>query len=490
MSNKMSRRSFLSGMAALGGSALLGACAPKEAAPSAGEEEQPKAEEAQAVEKEPVTITYAGWWGAFNSTALPPALEDLKEVLPHVTVELQEIADRVQFFPTCFAAGTCPDICYHDNFFSQYYDSGLILELSSYYDADGIDFYNDFYHGLALCLWKGKIYAVPHMFETCVLFYNRDLVEEYWGQDLWEAFPDGNWDLEDMVEVAKACTQDTDGDGKVDQWGLFVNHRHYYYGMETQSWTRGGSIFDIDNVKYDWTSDISSACAHFMLDSVRGPEAFIITMEDYSEVNSAANVTFPMMAGKVAMRIRMSTDTGRLIGTVGPGDDSGTFRWDLFHLPNYKGNQAVTRAGGHPNTIAKTTEHPGDAWAVCRELGTSLGQKYIAQTKMSVPCYRKDPELRKMLEVGVPEHDNVLMDVVEKKGGYGDHMRFNNETEVLRMYQKEMDLLFTEPYEDAKARLDETNVKLEKDMNEAIDYGGGEKPYAGLPFPFKPGQVI
>ena len=482
MSNKMSRRAFLSGMAALGGSLALGACAPKDKAPSA--------KDLKAISKDPVTLTYAAWWGAYNSTALPPSLEELKDVLPNVTVEVQELADRVQFFPTCFAAKTCPDIVYHENWFTQYYDTDLILELSDYYDADGIDFYEDFYHGLALCLWKGKLYGVPHMFETCVLFYNRDMVEEYWGQDLWEAFPDGNWDLEDMVEVARACTQDTTGDGNVDQWGLFVNHRDYYYGMETQSWSRGGNIYDIDNVKYDWTSDVSSECAHFMLDAVRGSDAFIITMEDYSEVNSAANVTFPMMAGKTAMRIRMSTDTGRLIGTVGPGDDSGQFRWDLFYLPSVGSNPAVTRAGGHPNCIVKWTEHPNEAWAVCRELGTSLGQKYIARTKMSVPCYRKDPELRKALEVGTPEHDNVLMGIVETKGGYGDHLRFHNEAEARRMYRSEMDLLFTEPYEQAKARLDEANVKLEKDMNDVLDYGGGDKPYAGLPFPFTPGQTL
>jgi ABC-type glycerol-3-phosphate transport system substrate-binding protein len=327
------------------------------------------------------------------------------------------------------------------------------------------------------------------MFETCVLFYNKDMITEYWGQDLWEAFPDGNWEVDDMVEVGRACTQDTTGDGNIDQWGLFVNHRHYYYGMETQSWTRGGSIFDIDNVRYDWTSDISRECAHFMLDSVRGPEAFMIGMEDYAEVNQAANVGFPLMAQKTAMRIRMSTDTGRIIGTVGVNEDA-QFQWDIFHLPNYQGQQAITRAGGHPTCVAKSTEHPDEAWEICKHLGTSIGQKHICRTKMACIAYPADESLFDELVVGEPAHDNVLMDCVMKKGGYGDHMRFHNEGECRRMYQNEMDLLFTEPYEDAKARLDAVNVKLEEEMNEIVDYGTGEKPYAGLPFPFRPGQVI
>jgi multiple sugar transport system substrate-binding protein len=479
-------------MAALGGGLLLGACAPKEeAAPPAGEETQPETkEEPQAVEKEPVTIKFVSWWGSYNSTAFPPAVEELKELYPHITIELQEIPYSEEYYTTCFAAQTCGDIEYHFNHFTLYYDEGLILELTPYYEADGLDFYDDFYHGLALCLWKGKIYGVPHMFETCMMMYNKDMVEQYYGQDLWEAFPDGNWEMEDMVEVSKACTQDTDGDGVIDQWGLYIYHRSYYYGMETQSWTRRDGIFDIDNVQFNFTGDGSRAASHFLLDAVRGPEAFCISQEDYGEINQAANVAFPMMAEKVAMRIRMSPDVGRLLGTVGPGDETGDFRWDLFYLPNWQGQQAITRAGGHPTCITSATEHPDDAWIVCRELGTSLGQKYIAETKMSIPCYRKDPELRKTLETGNPEHLEVLMGVVENKGGYGDHMRFHNENEPRRMYSNEMDLIYTEPYEEAKARLDETLEKLESDMNEVVDYGGGEKPYAGLPFPFQPGQAI
>jgi ABC-type glycerol-3-phosphate transport system substrate-binding protein len=479
-------------MAALGGSALFAACAPKQQeVDKTGDQPETKQEEAPTpAQKEEVTIKFVSWWGAYNSAAFPPAVEDLKDVAPHITVELQEIPYSEEYYTTCFAAQTCGDIEYHFNHFTLYYDEGLIKELTPYYEGDGLDFYDDFYHGLALCLWKGKIYGVPHMFETCLLLYNRDLVEEYYGQDLWEAFPDGNWEMEDMVEVARACTQDTDGDGVVDQWGFYVNHRSYYYGMETQSWTRRDSIFDIDNVQYNFTGDGARASAHWLLDNIRGPEACSITQEDVSEINAAANVSFPLMAGKTAMRVRMSPDVGRMLGTAGPGDETGKFRWDLFYLPNYQGQQAVTRAGGHPTCITTASEHPDDAWIVCRELGTSLGQKYIAETKLSIPCYRKDPSLRTALETGNPEHLEVLLGVVEDKGGYGDHMRFHNENEPRRMYTNEMDLIFTEPYEEAKSRLDDTLAKLEADMNEVVDYGGGEKPYAGLPFPFTPGQVI
>jgi ABC-type glycerol-3-phosphate transport system substrate-binding protein len=487
MSNKMSRRSFLNGLAALGGGLALAACAPKEAAPAGGQDE-PAKDEPKAAQKEPVTVVFKSWWGAYNSVALPPTLEELKDVIPEITVELSEGGDDA-FYNTCFAAGTCPDIPYHRNHFSKFYDEDLILDLTSYYESDNLDFYNDFNHGLALCLWKGKIYGVPHMFETCVLFYNKDMIKERWGQDLWEAFPDGNWEMEDMVEVAKACTVDETGNGVPDVYGLYVYHRHYYYGMETQSWTRRDGIFDVDNVRYNFTGDGARASAHFLLDAVRGPDKFAMGQEDYAEVNKAAGVTFPFMAQKTAMRIRMCTDAGRIIGTVGV-NEGAEFDWDMFHLPNYQGQQAITRAGGHPTNIAKTTEHPDECWEVCKHLGTSIGQKYICRTKMAAIAYPADESLRGELETGEPAHDNVIMDVVDKKGGYGDHMRFHTEAECRTLFTNEMDLIYNEPYEDAKARLDSVLDDVEAEMNELVDYGPGEKPYAGLPFPFKPGQVI
>ncbi|MBC7235744.1 MAG: extracellular solute-binding protein, partial [Chloroflexi bacterium] len=420
----------------------------------------------------------------------PQTLEEIKEKLPNITVKVEEITNQPQVYQTCFVAGTCADIVYHDNMMSKYYDEGVILELTDYYERDGLDHDNDFYHGLGLTRWKGKLYGVPHMFETAVIFYNRDLVEKYWGKDLWEAFPDGNWELEDFTEVAQACTVDTDGDGKIDQWGAYFYHRSYYYGMEWFSWTVGDGIFDIENVKYNFTSDGPRRAAHYFLDAVKGPKPWIISQEDYSEVTKAAGVTFPFMAQKTAMRHRMCTDTGRIIGTVGPGDGSKGFRWDIFHSPNIDGKQAVTRAGGHPNNIAKSTKYPDEAWAICRELGTSIGQKWIGRTKMAVPCYRKDPTLRGELIVGVPKHDNVILDCVEQKGGYGDHLRFHNESEARQMFQKEMDLLYAMPYEQAKKELDNVLARLEEEMNKITDYGGEPKPYVGLQFPFRPGQVL
>jgi len=108
----------------------------------------------------------------------------------------------------------------------------------------------------------------------------------------------------------------------------------------------------------------------------------------------------------------------------------------------------------------------------------------MAKTKSGLPTYR-DPDLRKLFEVGNPRHDNVLLGVVEDRGGYGDHMRFHTEVECRRLYQKEMDLLYNKPYDEAAKELDGVIERLEQEMNDLVDYGD-KLPYPGIQFPFKP----
>ncbi|MFH1086144.1 MAG: hypothetical protein V1772_10325, partial [Chloroflexota bacterium] len=121
--------------------------------------------------------------------------------------------------------------------------------------------------------------------------------------------------------------------------------------------------------------------------------------------------------------------------------------------------------------------------------GTTMGQKYVGATKMSIPIYRKDTSLRDTLVVGTPKHDSVIMDVLEKKGGYGDHMRFHTEGECRAILTKQLDLVYAAPYDSSYKDLDAALAKSEKDMNDAVDYGGDPKPYPGLKWPFKPDEI-
>ena len=123
-----SRRQFLARIAALGGGLALAACAPK-ATPAP--ESKPAAEVKPAAEKpaaakpvaSPVEVRYLSWWGAFNTMVMPEVIKEFKDLMPHVTVTVEEVpqAEFAQKAQTTLVAGTAADILYHENYMSKYY---------------------------------------------------------------------------------------------------------------------------------------------------------------------------------------------------------------------------------------------------------------------------------------------------------------------------------------------------------------------------------
>ena len=81
----------------------------------------------------------------------------------------------------------------------------------------------------------GDVYGLPKDASAPVLYYNVDLFERH-----GVAKPQADWSWDDLLEAAKALTKDTDGDGRVEQWGLNVPP------WEMFVWGFGGEILDAD----------------------------------------------------------------------------------------------------------------------------------------------------------------------------------------------------------------------------------------------------
>ena len=61
---------------------------------------------------------------------------------------------------------------------------------------------------------EGVIYGFPLQLKVGCLAYNKDIFDK---EGLPYPPPDWTWD--EYYETAKKLTKDTDGDGRVDQWG-------------------------------------------------------------------------------------------------------------------------------------------------------------------------------------------------------------------------------------------------------------------------------
>ncbi len=99
-------------------------------------------------------------------------------------------------------------------------EGGYFLKLDEFILND-TDVWKDLIEGFAP--WKGHYYGFTEQGNKAgyarVLVYDRMIMDRT-GENIWKYVEDGIWNWDTFVQVAKAATQDYNGDGIVDQWGL------------------------------------------------------------------------------------------------------------------------------------------------------------------------------------------------------------------------------------------------------------------------------
>ena len=71
------------------------------------------------------------------------------------------------------------------------------------------------------CSHDGKLMGIPFVALNSVMFYNKDMFEEAGVTKVPETW-------EELREAAKKLTQDKDGDGETDQWGMMYEMDDYW----------------------------------------------------------------------------------------------------------------------------------------------------------------------------------------------------------------------------------------------------------------------
>lgn len=164
-----------------------------------------------------------------------------------------------------FRTGNQPDLLtFHQPALKQYSTLGVLQELDSLVTKAGIngsDYISTAWQGTVV---DGKRYAVPMDMHPWALYYNRALFKE-------AGLPDrGPTDMKEFMEFARRLTKDTNGDGKIDQWGFSyeyngaVPHR-FLISLLGQ---KGKGILSADNKRAVLDTDDTREALQFMYDLV------------------------------------------------------------------------------------------------------------------------------------------------------------------------------------------------------------------------------
>ncbi|SHJ58791.1 ABC transporter substrate-binding protein [Tepidibacter formicigenes] len=199
---------------------------------------------------------------------LPPIGEDDKAVWEPILKEFEE-ENNVEIdlgiipwegypekYATAIAAGEGPDIGYmYAEMFPQFIEMGAVEDLTPYLTDKDYENYIYIEDGKML----GGLYGLAiEAANPAVLYYNKDILEE-----LGEEVPK-TW--EDFRRIAKKATKDTDGDGKIDQWGFAQGWGANFFGDLNWNWygflwQAGGELYndDLKTVRFNDEAGLEAA---------------------------------------------------------------------------------------------------------------------------------------------------------------------------------------------------------------------------------------
>jgi len=325
-------------------SLLLGACAQATPAiaPAADEpapQAQPEATAAPAAEQ--TTIKVMSFFAYDNPEVEEAVVKAFEDKNPDIKVEFESVpmSDIFLKYKTLIAGDVAPDVMAM-NFDNAYVFGamGALEPLDEWIGKGGYDTSTVFQSTLDMFKVEGVQYSLPATFSDVVLFFNKDLFD---AADL--EYPQRDWTQEDLVAAAQALTSDTDGDGKIDQWG----YTFPWWPVVLEMYD--ASIWSEDGTTCTLNSPEGVKAIQSIVDA-RYEGKFSPTADQLAEQGDWDM----FIAGKLAM-----FPTGPW--AVQPFNDKITgFTYDIAHMP--AGDKQATHVYANAYAMAAASKNKEAAW--------------------------------------------------------------------------------------------------------------------------------
>ena len=204
-------------------------------------------------------------------------------------------------YTTALNSGEGPDVGYmYNEMFPTYIDAGAVEDMSSYVTDEDKKEYKYLSNGNMMDGQYGwpLVTGVPF-----VLYYNEDILNA-----LGEKVPE-TWD--DFARICQEATKDTDGDGKVDQYGfacgmntsdigaLQILNAYYYSAL----WQNGGQVYSDDLKSVSFADEAGKEAVTWL----KGLTSYM--NEDFMSLSWSDAFSNVFGAGKAAFGITRSSQT-------------------------------------------------------------------------------------------------------------------------------------------------------------------------------------
>lgn len=317
---------------------------------------------------------------------------------PDIDIELRHVpgqSDYRQRLATEFAAGSPPDVfLLNYRRLAPFAADGGLEPLTDYLAGSDLIQEADFYPTtIAPFKWQGELWCIPQNVSSLVVYYNADLFAAA-GVPL----PTNEWTRDDFLAAALALTQDTDGDGMTDQYGVGIEAS--LFRLAPFVWQNGGDIVDDPANPTRLTLDTPEARSAFQ---------WLVDLQVVHHVapdrtaESAEESESRFLNGRLAMffNSRRGVPTYRTI--------TG-FTWDIAPLPLAEVPAGILHSDGY--CMAAATENKEAAWTFIEFANSVEGQTLIAASGRTVPSLISVAESSAFLDGQPPANSQVFLDTI------------------------------------------------------------------------------
>lgn len=250
----LTRRQFLTSIAAMGGVTALAACAVPPVAAPTGDGAAPTDE----------TITLIVDTRDSEVPFMTETFAWFQEQFPNVQAEFRGYPGNEYFTKilALAAANEVGDLIWGNISGGQYMNfgvKGIITSLNDFVEADSYDFSPFFQSTVDSCRLEDKLYSMPlsGMPSQRPLFYNTELMD---GVD-YDINQNWDWTTEDLIAAADTLTKRENG--QVVQWGLVPDLQ--YFGLVPWLRTFGADLLSDDGRTCVINSAEAAECVNFLL---------------------------------------------------------------------------------------------------------------------------------------------------------------------------------------------------------------------------------
>ena len=318
------------------------------------------------------TISYAIWGDPAELKSQQAVVDAFHAANPKITVEVtvsdwDAYWDKVQ---TGLAGGAAVDVFAMDGpLFPDYQSRDVLLDLKPFIDRDGYDLTQLADQGVAVFTTAdGGQYGLPRDLNTVVLYYNKAMFDA-----AGVAYPDDTWDWAKLVEVGKQLTKDADGDGTVDQWGLYTETTDMENYWSSLVWQAGGDIMNADKTQTLLGTPEAAAGIQFLQDLI-WKEKIMADPALFAETGDAFEQGKAAMEANGSWLVPTHTAAGIELGIAPlPKGPAGRFT-------------SVNPTGA---VVYKNTKSPDAAWEFVKYLASPPAQEMLMQLKASLPVSKE-----------------------------------------------------------------------------------------------------